>query len=106
MSRPNGRARGAQPGNKNALKHGRYARARRQVREFNHFLLMHHYDAAMTGDRRVLKRYDPIIQRLAQEKAELEQAVMDRIIRRGGTPSWIVDEIARADSESRDHEIE
>lgn len=101
-----GRARGAQPGNKNALKHGRYTRIRRQVREFDHFLRMHHYDAAMTGDRRVLKRYDPIIERLAREKAEVEQAVFDRVALRGNTPAWLIDEIAAADRESRVQEIE
>ena len=101
-----GRARGAQPGNKNALKHGRYTRIRRQIREFDHFLRMHHYDAAMTGDRRVLKRYEPIIERLAREKAEVQQAIFDRMALRGSTAPWIIDEIARADAEKRDREFE
>jgi hypothetical protein len=104
--RPTGRARGAQPGNRNALKHGRYARVRRQIGEFDHFLRMHHYQAAVTGDRRVLKRDDRIIQRLAREKAALDQAVMDRHLLKSGAPAWIVDEIARADRENRADEIE
>ena len=101
-----GRVRGGQPGNKNALKHGRYARAHRQVREFDHFLRLHHYEAARTGDLRVLKRYEPIIERLARETADLDQALFDRMALRGSTPQWIVDEIARADRESRVREDE
>jgi hypothetical protein len=100
------RARGAQPGNKNALKHGRYTRIRRQVREFEEFLRLHHYDALLTGDRRVLNRYKPIIERLEREKAELSQAVFDQRLRDGSTSRWILDEIARAGRENGAQEIE
>ena len=79
---------------------------RREIREFDHFLRMHHYEAAMTGDRRVLKRYDPIIERLAREEAEVEQAVLDRRALSGSTPAWLIDEIAAADRETRVQEFE
>jgi hypothetical protein len=105
VSRPTGRTRGAQPGNRNALKHGRYTRVRRQVRELDDFLRLHHWDAYVRNDQRVLKRYRPIIERLEREKAELSQAVFERRTR-SSAPRWILDEIARAAAENRVDEIE
>lgn len=106
MPRPTGRARGAQPGNRNALKHGRYTRVCRQVREFDEFLRLHHYNALVTGDQRVLKRYRPIIERLEREKAELSQVVFEQRLRESAVPHWIIDEITSADDENRDLENE
>jgi carotenoid cleavage dioxygenase-like enzyme len=90
---------------RNALKHGRYTRVRRQVRELDDFLRLHHWDAYVRNDQRILKRYRAIIERLEREKAELSQAVFERRTR-SSAPRWILDEIARAAAENRVDEIE
>jgi hypothetical protein len=104
MPRRTGRARGGQPGNRNALKHGRYSRVSRQIRQLEEIL--YRYED-LGGDRRALRRYRPIVDRLRREEADLRNAVLERMAARtAGIPRWMREELASSGHKSGNQEIE